>query len=548
MDPEMLFRYRYDTLSKSATGLESFLYKYIPMNLVKSFAFAIDPAHKFKVAPSTITAVNRTRKRATDSVLLDRRWRKTHTTATWSQVPNYQNVSICSSPYYVFNDNSDPPTTGNLADQPVLVDYIKDTTSRTRIIGSTQGELEFFKATLFSPPRTTSREEKYRQITNGVTPSPQCSAVGGMRDGEIGGDQRWSVTHEPIAATLSKSTYDALVASEVAKANALSVSLAPRLYMNANPHKREYSLARNAAELKDLARSMISARRTADDLKKLWSSLQSQPKLRSNVFDLAHNAASNVPSEYLSFHFGWKQLYRDLDDLLHLPEKLSKRINFLIKRSGLATTYRSKLDTISSDTGVPGFTYSTEEYDQNTTVASRIERISETRIVINATFDFPPSNVPHFRQRFFADKIGLIPRFTDVYNIIPWSWLVDWFTGFGNYLEMIEEINHDPKLINWGMITTKTSGKLVTEFKSDNRHRRIYSLNGVGGTTDSYVANRHTSVMEFEVQTRKNVASVLGVKQTTIPSTLSAYQLSILGAILAQRIDNTRSGTFRPRS
>jgi hypothetical protein len=154
------------------------------------------------------------------------------------------------------------------------------------------------------------------------------------------------------------------------------------------------------------------------------------------------------------------------------------------------------------------------------------------------------------RHRFYGDQIGLIPRFIDVYNIIPWTWLVDWFTGLGNYLELIEETNHDPVLINWGMITTHTVGKLVTDFEYTTATQETFYHNNVKISPDAArnTRNLHSSVLSYECRTRRNVARVLGMETTSIPDTLTGYRASILGALLAQRIDNTRSGAFRPRS
>lgn len=549
MDPDKLYRYRYDTLASTAVGFESLLYKLIPYSIVRSFAFAIDPTYKFKVSPGTITAANRSKYRQTASVLTQRRLRNQHFRETSSTVPNYKGVSICSSPYSVSGDDPDfPETTTAQPSQVALPDILKDTTSRTRLIGSTQGELELFKSTLFSPARTAYKRERYRYVGGTARlQTPDCALVGGVKQ-ELGArDEYWSTIVEPSAATLSLSTFNSLKAQEIAFCKELSSHYAYPLLKAANPFVRDYSLTRNVAELKDLARSIISMRQTADDLKKLWASIRDE-KLREKVFDLRHNAASNLPKEYLSYNFGWKMLYKDLEDLLKLPERLSKRINFLIRRSGQSTTYRAKRLSASSVTGVSGFTYTTTGYDWTPLTQSRLERESETRIVINAVFDFPPSNVPHLRQKFFLDKIGVIPRFIDVYNIVPWSWLVDWFTGFGNYLELIEEINHDPRTINWGLITSKTRGKLITDYTCTYRSTSITAGDFPGGVVNTQVPSSHSSVLEYECQTRTNVATALSVNQTTIPSSLTAYQLSILGAILAQRIDNTRSRTFSPRS
>jgi hypothetical protein len=52
--------------------------------------------------------------------------------------------------------------------------------------------------------------------------------------------------------------------------------------------------------------------------------------------------------------------------------------------------------------------------------------------------------------------------------------------------------------------------------------------------------SNHTSVLELDLQFRKNLAGMMDVKYIAEPSTLTPYQQSILGALLAQRTRITR--------
>jgi hypothetical protein len=550
-DIDRLYRYRYDTLVNNATGLESFLYKIIPYSYVKSFAFAIDPTYKYKVAPDMVTAVNRVRIKATDSVLLQRKRTRTIVQTSWSQLSNYKGIAVCSSPYYVYTTSSNPVQTVALTKQFPIPDRIKDTSVSTRPLGSERGELEFFKSYINSPPRESIyRVDGWRRVSPGAEPDSTCKAVGGTTDFEVGSNETWRTLVTPTAATLSESTFSAFRDKEVSFCDSVSQKLLPNLLLNNMPFKRQYSLARNVAELKDLPRSIAQARQTAVDLKAVYNSLSGSPKLRSKIFDLSNKAAANLPGEYLSYHFGWKQLHKDLSDLTALPEKLSKKLNFLIQRSNKQTTFRKIQESESGESGVSGFVYDTFDHEWEQSHTSRIVRKHKTTLVVNGVFDFPPINNVQLRQRFFADQVGLIPRFIDVYNIIPWTWLIDWFTGLGNYLELIEETNHDPVLVNWGMITTHTSGKLITNLSYINATQEDFYLNNIR-VSPTAATNRtlnHTSVLSYECRTRRNVARVPGMEVTSIPDTLTGYRASIIGALLAQRIDNTRSGTFRPRS
>jgi hypothetical protein len=551
-DPHKLYEYRYETLVKNATGFESFLYKYIPFSVIKSFAFAIDPTAPFKVAPGTITPANRVKWRQTASVLLVRSYRQTRNRITWAQPVNYGGFSACWGPNLLYTDASPPALSGGLRTQAPVVDYLKDTTKRTRLVGSKQGELEMFKSFIFSPARTvrSSESDKTTYPQTGGSPTGGCAAIGGGENREAGGFDRREETQGPLGSTLPKAYMDAYRSQEIARCKALCAKHAIRLLKSWSPDNRDYTLFRNVVELKDIPRSILSLQQTLVDFKKLFVSLGTQPKLRSSIFEL-RNAARNIPSEYLSYHFGWKQTYNDVMDLLLLPNKLAKKFNFYADRAGKPTTFRRKYQEVTAESGVSGFEYDVSglEFWSGPLLESRIVRESEVRLVINATFDFPPLNTPQFRVKEFLNRIGALPRPTDIYNLIPWTWLLDYFTGFGNYVELIDNINHDRSLINWGMISCRTHGKLITEYRSKSADVTSNTIFNVGQTITTIIRdNPHTSVWDFECQTRSDVAQILSVNTTLMPNTLSAYQKSIIGALLAQRSEFLRGGHFRPHS
>lgn len=542
MDPHKLYEYRIDTLIKNSSGLESFLYKIMPLSLVKSFAFAVDPTAKYKVSPRPITPVNRTRYRGSASVLALRTYKREKWLTDYKQTPNYKLVNTCWSPHFEYQSIVDPVATGSITTQPVLLDRIKDTTSKTRLIGSEQGTLELFKGKLFSPPRSCQTGTVMTGILTGTAINePLCSQVGGILNRAYGSTDMVRETHAPTGATLSVGAYNQLRDSEIALSKALCQKHAISMLKSVSPFSRDYTLFRNLVELRDVPRSIVSLQKTLLDLTKLYRSLASSPTTRRAIFSLKANAR-NVPNEYLSYHFGWKQLYRDLTDLLKLPEKTSKKVNFLIRRNGKPTTLSSLREIISgNESGVSGFDYNGMGTEHTVTQSSRIERTSQIRLVVNGKWDFPPSNSVEFKRHVFAERIGLEPRVTDVYNLIPWTWLIDWFTGLGNYVELIDNINKDPTLINWGMISCTSTGSLITDRSSKSTMvRDMRADNGTGTSVTSFVANNHTSTFDFKCKTRSDVATILDVKLTSVPSSLTVYQKSILGALILQRTNFKR--------
>jgi hypothetical protein len=554
LDPHKFYEYRFDRLEQALSEDEWFLYRYIPWQFIRSFAFAIDPVGKFKVSPGVITPENRLKYRAVLSVLQRRTLSNSRVVDSFASPGNYNGVGGCTAPFVVHtgfrNDN-----TVELYPQEPLPDTLHDTSTRTRLMGSTQGTLTMFKGYVKSPARAV--EEHYvvgsEYYAGANVPNDPCIVLaGGTHDYRDGGtDIRYSRINGS-GARLSVSSHSGLRAHEVAYNEGLISSNLVNLLKGWSPFNREYTFFRNVVELRDVPHSVASLKQTAKTFRDLYVSLAHSPSTRKIIFDLKASA-KQIPNEYLSYHFGWKQLYKDITDLLALPQKVVKKNNFLISRAGKPTTFRSKRQFVSGESGVSGFDYETipnEYLLYGDGVQSRIERTSELRLVINATFDFPPFMDVSFRNREFLKRLGVIPRATDFYNLIPWTWLIDWFTGAGNYVELIDNINHDPSLINWGLITCVSQGKLVSDYKSHSWRSNHHYVNGVVTQySDIYIPNPvHTSIYDYTCETRRDVATALDVKTTSEPSSLTDYQKSILGALLAQRLKFTRKAGFRPRS
>jgi hypothetical protein len=65
--------------------------------------------------------------------------------------------------------------------------------------------------------------------------------------------------------------------------------------------------------------------------------------------------------------------------------------------------------------------------------------------------------------------------------------------------------------------------------------RDMRADNGTGTSTTTFVENNHTSTFDFKCKTRSDVSTILDVKLTSVPSSLTVYQKSILGALISQR-------------
>jgi hypothetical protein len=509
MDPRKFYEYSAQQRRQSATGIEKFLYELMPYNLIGSLAFAVDPLSQFKVSATRISPATRTRTRTTMSVLDPRSFTAKFT----AKVAPYK---------YLPGGYTDGNSQTYVQPAQLGVPHVShDVVKSDRLLGSEMGEFSMWKAQTFSPPRSVRFHENQRRWYND---SPSGYNYIFTKEYERTG-------HGP-AAYIQRSDVDALRGEVQGKQLAVMQANVLGLYRRCSSQKRATTLFRNIVELKDLPRGILQLQESYRHLRELAFNLN----IPANVLRRIHllkTTSKDVPKEFLSYSFGWRQLYSDTMDLLLAPERISKRVNFLIRRNGKATTYRSQQKIAENYATTSGFTYYTFPDESVKGNDSNITIDHELKMVINATFEFPDVNVPTLRQKEFYRQMGVVPTPLDVYNLVPWSWLFDWFTGFGKYLEVIESINTDKELVNWGVLSCVSKGKLQTTFSGKVQNADTV---GDGPTVFTYPVSGHTSVLEFKSHLRRDVSGMLNVRTTGDPSSLSTYQLSILGALLAGRL------------
>jgi hypothetical protein len=528
MDPEKIFRTNYEFAESHAYGIERFAYKLIPYSILRSFCLTFDPREKWVAGLEQISPVTRNRTRTVASVLDKRSAFTRLRTNGATQVINSFTCVPTPGPLVTDTDHQSQIV---VQPHPARTTVIRDTTRTTRPVGSNYGEFENFNFDIFSPDRTVTRR---------TSNFSESHVVGCDTFGYTKGETSAVGWTEGGAAILSRANVEAVRSAEVSTLTTLMAQRAPEMFAESLPSFRRYSLVRNLVELKDLPGSVLSARASLIDLKRLSELIPR--KALTAIF--AAKSARHVPQEYVSFWFGWRQTYNDILGLLSIPYPLSKEVNYLVERNGKATTLRSFKKFPGSVTTTPSFSYDPNNLSSDSlaesqvTVSTRHDRVHTMRLAINATFDFPSIGEPSFRTDFFLRKLGVVPTITDLYNLTPWTWLLDWFTGLGNYIEVIDTINTDPSLINFGFLTGITEGKVSTTHRSRTQNviQRAYTPPFSSSTLTTDVWHTHTSVMEYKLQIRKNLRTVLnGVRSTAELSSLTTYQQSILGAILLSR-------------
>lgn len=524
LDPRNFYEYKSQKIvSEGTSGVEMLVWRLIPYSYIKSFAIAIDPLWKFRVSPARITSVNRTRIKTSSSVL-DRIISHNHRT----NVTSYSTTGGlgCNKADYSERSRSEQNYTTNVyIPSKGLASISKDTSYSSRPFGSDYGECELFKFSISSPPRSYHYYE-YQSInwsSNVVGCEPNHP-----RKHDVKYDSHYSIG--PSGSYLTQASLDSIRSETKIDIQTLFSRHGMSLVRQALPASRDFNLARSVIELRDVHRSIESLQKAV----KHFASLASSRTIPSIVFD-TRRVARDIPNEYLSYHFGWKQLYNDILSALYKPARIQRRINRLMERSGLATTYRSEYRSSDSYVRGSGFVYPIFSMDESYKVSHRVTRDFVLSCAIQAKFDFPPTDKIKFRDELFTRMLGVYPNPTDVYNLVPWTWLFDWFTGFGNYLDIIEEINKDRSLINFGFLACKCKGSLVSSLQSKLTSSIKNDIDHVQTTVRPVVLTNHSSVLDFSLYVREDVTKLTDIKSITDMSKLSTFQRSILGALVLQR-------------
>lgn len=308
---------------------------------------------------------------------------------------------------------------------------------------------------------------------------------------------------------------------------------------NALASRRSFNLGYQVAELKDLPRLLFDI----GSLKKLVARYSKDPAASFAQID------KDIANLNLSWEFGVKSLASAVKGLMKLPTRATKRLNYLIARNGKVSTGRYRRSWLNYDHGMgtPGFDFALPPWIERADTSVTRTMDIELRCVVNQTINFPRIAVPTIADKDYRRLIGLPLKlqeidFSDVYNLIPFSWLQDWFTGLGSYINLMTAVHQDTQLVNFGFLTIVINervthrAKLKTTSSSysyyvDNSDVEITLSESEEDTVFPYV---RTYVRKY--QRRVDIGQLEGVKSFGwYQKNLSDWQKKILGSLFSQR-------------
>lgn len=172
--------------------------------------------------------------------------------------------------------------------------------------------------------------------------------------------------------------------------------------------------------------------------------------LRGRLFKLLRTrTAANAGAAYLEWQFGYKQLIRDIRGLYTTWHRLDATLRQLMRDANKPVRRTIDLKAYHWNS-VPSLTSNLAGFSPINTnpiywVGGDIWNYYTVGLTSNvsyvATFkyDFPLPGDSFWSSKAKRVLFGLEPSLALLWNIIPWTWLSDWFLGIGPILERLSE-------------------------------------------------------------------------------------------------------------
>jgi hypothetical protein len=250
----------------------------------------------------------------------------------------------------------------------------------------------------------------------------------------------------------------------------------------------------------------------------------SLPKMVKNLGDLIMSPASKMSpkgfaGEYLGVQFGWLPIIEDLTKLLNVQSYVLKRnreLHQLYSGKGLRRRLKfaddSAVTVVNSQT-----TFNLATVTQSCSL--EVKRTQWGTIRWHPTSP-PPYHPDDVRWNLLSLRLvlGATPEamLNGIWKVIPWTWLIGWFTNFGKYT-----------LANsWSVPASHGAGCFMS--KAEAKYK------SAGVSVANATASQMTHGGEASRTLRTRAVSSTVSAGANMPY-LDMFRLSILGSLFAQR-------------
>lgn len=234
---------------------------------------------------------------------------------------------------------------------------------------------------------------------------------------------------------------------------------------------------------------------------------------------------NNGADAFLSYKFGWEPFVNDMHEVLNAMDYVNLRVYELTRLAGNGGLRRKiNLGSVQAQTNPQSITLHSAQGDVfpgTVTRYSKRKTWGTIRWVPQPHSRFPSTD----RQRIMAARRALMGAHVDattLWNLLPWSWMVDWFGNLGDFIQT-----------GRNTVGAQRSGPVCIMTTTEKRD--IYTRTGGPSTVTGGDGYKESITKE-----RRMVHFVLPEFQMPF---LGTGRLSILGALAARNIPDDRLPT-----
>jgi len=245
----------------------------------------------------------------------------------------------------------------------------------------------------------------------------------------------------------------------------------------------------------------------------------------------------NLGSEYLNIVFGWKPFVNDIRKMYNLWYDIDKRIAQLVRENGKSINRRATLEqdvsTVDGDpdsyplpyvwvTGGPAGVF--PFIPGRSTWSGQRRTTTKVWYAANYRYYVPDIGSSQWDRRARTALFGASPTPELLWEVLPWSWLIDWFSNVGDVISNMSTNAVDNLVQNYAY--TMKHVKTEVSLSSLSYHEASEPGSAAHWPKNEVHA---TSVYTVETKLRDGTGNPFGLN-VKLPS-LSTYQLSILAAL-----------------
>lgn len=253
------------------------------------------------------------------------------------------------------------------------------------------------------------------------------------------------------------------------------------------------------------------------DFKRMFDVL---PKKHFNLKDW-RSVLQYGNSQHLNYNFGWKPFIGDLKKTFNGLQSFDERLSRFVSNAGKSLQKGDSTGNEGSDVIYYRPTGWIQYEDVKMTVSWSVSQTSSFQF----RYSIPDYSQEELRSRAIADTLGLHLNPANVWAVLPWSFVVDWFKDVGGYLQQY---------------STDWTNPYIELIQGCHSMKIVYKAELFARYCNHYDSKYHEGVNPFQrviSVSSKQFSRTVGAPQYAVSDqSLNTDRIRLLSSLLASRV------------